>query len=557
MRVSPSSTPTISFAQLLARAQCGAPSSRLRGRHSRRQCRVPIRADRGWQRDHGAHAGHAIRGAPAGTGLHNVRNALAACAVAHALRIAPAAVARGLGSSSRVRRAGCSASAVAAAACSSMTPTTPIRTRCERPSRCSPRHPAAGSSCSVTWVNWETSGRSLHAADRRRRPSRQASTRLLTLGELSAAAATSLRSQAPATSAISRRCATRSKGCSVQNVTVLVKGSRFMRMERVVWQFVDGEPAHAGAGRALTCCSSWPSGLRTDVRAFNVFNYITLRAVLATLTSLVISFIVGPTMIRKLTAYKIGQAVRDDGPQSHLVQSRHADHGRCADPGVGRGHHAAVGRPVESLRLGRAARDAGLRHRRLGRRLPQGRAPQSQGSAGAHEVLLAIGDRTGGGDLPRLQRDAPAQTEFIVPFFKQVSYPLGMCGLRGDDLLRDRRHQQRGEPDRWSRRPGDHAHRDGGQRARRVRLRRGPRGVLQVPGLSAHPGRRRAHRVLRGTGRCRARVPVVQRLPGGGVHGRRRRAGARRGAGHHRGDRAGRRSCCSSWAGCSWSRRCR
>ena len=58
-----------------------------------------------------------------------------------------------------------------------------------------------------------------------------------------------------------------------------------------------------------------------DIRAFNVFSYITLRAVLATLTALMISFIVGPAMIRKLTAYKIGQSVRDDGPQTHLVKA--------------------------------------------------------------------------------------------------------------------------------------------------------------------------------------------------------------------------------------------
>ena len=56
------------------------------------------------------------------------------------------------------------------------------------------------------------------------------------------------------------------------------------------------------------------------VRAFNVFTYITLRVVLAALTALLISFIVGPTMIRRLTAYKIGQAVRDDGPQTHLIK---------------------------------------------------------------------------------------------------------------------------------------------------------------------------------------------------------------------------------------------
>ena len=57
------------------------------------------------------------------------------------------------------------------------------------------------------------------------------------------------------------------------------------------------------------------------MRTFNVFSYITLRAVLATLTALVISFVVGPTMIRKLTAYKIGQSVRDDGPQTHLIKA--------------------------------------------------------------------------------------------------------------------------------------------------------------------------------------------------------------------------------------------
>ncbi|MHB1214010.1 MAG: phospho-N-acetylmuramoyl-pentapeptide-transferase [Thiobacillus sp.] len=61
--------------------------------------------------------------------------------------------------------------------------------------------------------------------------------------------------------------------------------------------------------------------LGQDIRAFNVFNYLTLRAVMATLTALTISFIVGPAVIRKLTALKIGQSVRSDGPQSHLVKA--------------------------------------------------------------------------------------------------------------------------------------------------------------------------------------------------------------------------------------------
>ena len=58
-----------------------------------------------------------------------------------------------------------------------------------------------------------------------------------------------------------------------------------------------------------------------DIHGLNVFNYITLRAVMATLTALIISFVVGPTMIKKLTKYKVGQFVREDGPQTHLIKA--------------------------------------------------------------------------------------------------------------------------------------------------------------------------------------------------------------------------------------------
>ena len=61
--------------------------------------------------------------------------------------------------------------------------------------------------------------------------------------------------------------------------------------------------------------------LAQDIRAFNVFSYLTLRAVLAAATALLISLAAGPWVIRRLTALKIGQAVRSDGPQSHLVKS--------------------------------------------------------------------------------------------------------------------------------------------------------------------------------------------------------------------------------------------
>ncbi|NVJ51448.1 MAG: phospho-N-acetylmuramoyl-pentapeptide-transferase [Gammaproteobacteria bacterium] len=54
---------------------------------------------------------------------------------------------------------------------------------------------------------------------------------------------------------------------------------------------------------------------------FNVFNYLTFRAILSVITALGISLFIGPIMIRKLTQYQIGQTVRNDGPQSHLSKS--------------------------------------------------------------------------------------------------------------------------------------------------------------------------------------------------------------------------------------------
>lgn len=54
---------------------------------------------------------------------------------------------------------------------------------------------------------------------------------------------------------------------------------------------------------------------------FSVFQYITLRTILGTVTALVLSLLIGPYMIRKLSSYKIGQQVRDDGPQSHLSKA--------------------------------------------------------------------------------------------------------------------------------------------------------------------------------------------------------------------------------------------
>ena len=54
---------------------------------------------------------------------------------------------------------------------------------------------------------------------------------------------------------------------------------------------------------------------------FNVFTYLTMRAIMGALTALVISLVLGPTLIRRLTVRQIGQTVRDYGPKSHLPKA--------------------------------------------------------------------------------------------------------------------------------------------------------------------------------------------------------------------------------------------
>jgi phospho-N-acetylmuramoyl-pentapeptide-transferase len=56
-------------------------------------------------------------------------------------------------------------------------------------------------------------------------------------------------------------------------------------------------------------------------RAFHVFQYLTLRAILASLTAFLLSLLLGPRLIRALSSHQIGQSVRNDGPQAHLIKA--------------------------------------------------------------------------------------------------------------------------------------------------------------------------------------------------------------------------------------------
>ena len=68
----------------------------------------------------------------------------------------------------------------------------------------------------------------------------------------------------------------------------------------------------------LLCLSEW---LARYFHFFHVFQYLTLRAILGTLTSLIIALVLGPGIIRQLTFRHVGQVIRDDGPQSHFSKA--------------------------------------------------------------------------------------------------------------------------------------------------------------------------------------------------------------------------------------------
>lgn len=169
--------------------------------------------------------------------------------------------------------------------------------------------------------------------------------------------------------------------------------------------------------------------LGQDIRTFNVFGYITLRTVLAALTALLISFVFGPSLIRWLAAKKIGQAVRDDGPKSHLT--------KAGTPTMG-GALILIAIAVTTLfwgdlrnqyvwvtllvTLGFGAVGWVDDWRKVVHRDPKG-LPSRWKYLWTSLIALAAAI------FLSLTANDPAQTELIVPFFKAVSYPLGVFGF--------------------------------------------------------------------------------------------------------------------------------
>ena len=190
--------------------------------------------------------------------------------------------------------------------------------------------------------------------------------------------------------------------------------------------------------------------LATRIRTFNVFSYLTLRAVLATMTALVISFVIGPRMIAWLTRMKIGQSVRDDGPQTHLA--------KAGTPTMG-GALILVSIAITTLlwgdldnrfvwvvllvTLGFGAVGWVDDWRKVVYKNPKGlsaRAKLGWQSAIALIAAVYMAFSVPAPDNSRfiqmffswIQGGAnalPARADLIVPFFKTVSYPLGVWGF--------------------------------------------------------------------------------------------------------------------------------
>ncbi len=198
----------------------------------------------------------------------------------------------------------------------------------------------------------------------------------------------------------------------------------------------------------LLALANW---IAADVRAFNVFSYITLRSVLATMTALMISFVVGPRMIRKLTEYKIGQSVRDDGPQTHLI--------KAGTPTMG-GALILVSIVVTTLlwadlrnrfvwvvllvTLGFGTVGWMDDYRKVVQRNPKGLSAGKKlllqsliGLVAAIYLAFSVSAPSTSQFLQLFQAwlssglsiNLPAKADLIVPFFKTVSYPLGVWGF--------------------------------------------------------------------------------------------------------------------------------
>jgi phospho-N-acetylmuramoyl-pentapeptide-transferase len=191
--------------------------------------------------------------------------------------------------------------------------------------------------------------------------------------------------------------------------------------------------------------------LQSDFGFFRVFNYITFRAVMATLTSLFIGLAFGPWVIRQLTTLKVGQAVRTDGPKTHLIKT--------GTPTMG-GVLILIAIAISTLlwsdlsnrfiwavlwvTLGFGIIGWVDDYRKVVYKNPKGMSSKEKyfwqsiiGIMAAIYLVFAITDNNNVGVMNNILQwkkegfnfQMPINLNLVVPFFKTINYPLGALGF--------------------------------------------------------------------------------------------------------------------------------
>jgi phospho-N-acetylmuramoyl-pentapeptide-transferase len=197
--------------------------------------------------------------------------------------------------------------------------------------------------------------------------------------------------------------------------------------------------------------AQWLQGLSPDMGFFRVFQYLTFRAVMAAVTALLIGLLAGPAVIRRLTALKIGQPIRGYGMQSHLAKS--------GTPTMG-GVLILLAIATSTLlwadlsnrfvwivlvvTMGFGAIGWADDWRKVVHKDPEGMRSREKyfwqsviGLTAALYLVFAISERSNLRVLELFytwvssgfQVDLPPTAGLMLPFFKEVAYPLGVLGF--------------------------------------------------------------------------------------------------------------------------------
>ena len=201
----------------------------------------------------------------------------------------------------------------------------------------------------------------------------------------------------------------------------------------------------------LLSLAQWLQTLSPELGFFRVFQYLTFRAVMAAMTALLIGLAFGPMVIRRLAALKIGQPIREYGIQAHLA--------KAGTPTMG-GVLILISMTVSTLlwfdwsnrfvwitllvTLGFGAIGWVDDWRKVVDKNPEGMRSRDKffwqtliGLVAAFYLAFSVSETSNLRVLELFVRwlqsgfsnDLPPAADLIVPFFKTVSYPLGVYGF--------------------------------------------------------------------------------------------------------------------------------